>query len=283
MTGVPKAWDNTAYWMAFDPDVRDKMWAAMSTTHDLPRPKMWRRTNPATYRGGVCVSVDGGRTWKPSNQGMKETAPTHILIDPSSPVGKRVLWVAAFGRGVYKSTDNGVTWTLKNKGIVQHDPFAWRLARVSDGTLYVVIARRSEDGRIGASGDGALYKSTDGAESWTPVNLPAGTNGPNGLAIDPRDPQRLYLAAWARATGTAGAGGGIYFSTDGGATWKNVLDRDQHVYDITIDPHDPIDFMRRASSLPRGAQMTADNIGRASPATTSSGDTASCPILPIPI
>jgi photosystem II stability/assembly factor-like uncharacterized protein len=210
----------------------------MSETHDLPRPKMWRARGVANYKGGVCVSVDGGRTWKPSNQGMPETAPTHILLDPSSPVGKRVLWVAAFGRGVYKSTDDGVTWSLKNNGIVQHEPFAWRLTRASDGSLFVIIARRSEDGSIGTAGDGALYKSTDGAESWKPVNLPAGTNGPNGLAIDPQDPQRMYLAAWARTTEAKIAGGGIFLTTDGGNTWKTVLDRDQHIYDVTIDPHD---------------------------------------------
>ncbi len=169
---------------------------------------------------------------------MPETATTHILLDPTSPVGKRVLYVAAFGRGVYKSTDDGVTWKLKNNGIVQHEPFAWRLSRANNGTLYVVIARRSEDGSIGTAGDGALYKSTDGAETWTPVSLPAGTNGPNGLAIDPHDSQRLYLAAWTRATGTNGTGGGIYLTTDGGGTWKAVLDRDQHIYDVTIDPRD---------------------------------------------
>jgi photosystem II stability/assembly factor-like uncharacterized protein len=236
MTGVPRAWDNTAYWVAFDPDVRGKMWAVMSETHDLPRPKMWRAHGVANFKGGVCVSVDGGRTWKPSNQGMPETAPTHILLDPSSPVGKRVLWVAAFGRGVYKSTDDGVTWTLKNNGIAQHEPFAWRLTRAGDGTLYVIIARRSEDGSIGTAGDGALYKSTDGAETWTPVNLPAGTNGPNGLAIDPHDPQRLYLAAWTRATKAKSGGGGIFLSNDGGNTWKTVLDRDQHIYDVSIYP-----------------------------------------------
>ena len=238
MTGVPRAWDNTAYWVAFDPDVRGKMWAVMSGTHDLPRPKMWRARGVANYKGGVCVSVDGGRNWKPSNQGMPETAPTHILLDPTSPVGKRVLWVAAYGRGVYKSTDDGVTWTLKNNGIVQHEPFAWRLTRASDGTLYVIIARRSEDGSIGTAGDGALYKSTDGAESWTPVKLPTETNGPNGLAIDLLDPQRLYLAAWTRATQAESGGGGIFLSTDGGSTWKTVLDRDQHIYDVTIDPYD---------------------------------------------
>jgi photosystem II stability/assembly factor-like uncharacterized protein len=236
LTGVPQAWSNTTYWVAFDPAVRGRMWGVMSGTHDLPRPKMWRRTPVAQYKGGVCSSVDGGRTWKRSNGGMPETAPTHILLDPSSPVGRRTLWVAAMGRGVYKSTDDGVTWTLKNRGIVQNEPLAWRLSRAGDGTLYVVIARRSEDGSIGTSDDGAIYKSTDGAESWVPVKLPEGVNGPNGLTVDPHDPNRLYLAAWTRAIGLHGSGGGIFLSVDGGKSWKNVLDRDQHVYDVTIDP-----------------------------------------------
>jgi photosystem II stability/assembly factor-like uncharacterized protein len=238
VAGVPEAWSNTTYWVTFDPAVRGKMWGVMSGTHDLPRPKMWRTTAVTRYRGGVCSSVDGGRTWKTSNTGMPETAPTHILLDPTSPVGRRTLWVAAMGRGVYKSTDDGATWVLKNRGIVQNEPLAWRLARAGNGTLYVSIARRSEDGNIGTPGDGDLYKSTDGAESWTPVKLPAEVNGPNGLTIDPRDPNRLYLAAWARATGVHGTGGGIFLSEDGGKSWKNVLDHDQHVYDVTIDPRD---------------------------------------------
>jgi photosystem II stability/assembly factor-like uncharacterized protein len=239
VTGVPSAWENTTYWVTFDPAVKGKMWGVMSGTHDLPRPKMWRHTPVTKYRGGVCLSVDGGRTWKLSNAGMPETAPTHILMDPTSSVGKRTLWVAAMGRGVYKSTDDGATWTLKNRGIAQAEPLAWRLARAEDGTLYVIIARRSEDGSIGTAGDGALYKSTDGAESWTPVNLPKEVNGPNGLAIDPHDPSRLYLAAWTRSTEIHGIGGGIFISTDAGKNWKNVLDHDQHVYDVTIDPRNP--------------------------------------------
>ena len=56
------------------------------------------------------------------------------------------------------------------------------------GALYLIVARRSDDGKSGNAGDGALYRSTDGAEHWTRVALPAGVNGPNGLAIDPRDP-----------------------------------------------------------------------------------------------
>ena len=236
--GVPSEWINTTYWIVFDPQVRGRMWSVNSYTHDLPRPKMWRHHSVLTYKGGVCTSDDGGKNWTKSNTGMDETAPTHILLDPTSRVNARVLYVAGFGRGVYKSSDSGRTWALKNNGITQEEPFAWRLARSSMGTLYVVIARRSEDGSIGNAGDGALYRSTDGAEHWQPVSLPEGTNGPNGLAIDPRSPDRLYLAAWARATGTHGDGGGVFLSEDGGKSWKQVLDKDRHIYDVTLDPED---------------------------------------------
>jgi photosystem II stability/assembly factor-like uncharacterized protein len=237
-SGVPRDWMNTTYWVVFDPKVRGRMWSVNSYTHDLPRPKMWRHNSVLHYKGGVCRSDDGGKNWVKSNSGMDETGATHILLDPTSPVDARVLYVAGYGRGVYKSSDGGRTWALKNSGITQEQPFAWRLARSSNGTLYVVVARRSEDGSLGNAGDGALYRSADGAEHWERVSLPEGTNGPNGLAVDPESPDRLYLAAWARAAGEHGEGGGIFLSENGGKSWKQVLDKDRHIYDVTIDPQD---------------------------------------------
>ncbi|HEX2661833.1 MAG TPA: hypothetical protein VHM93_03290 [Candidatus Acidoferrum sp.] len=236
--GVPKEWMNTTYWLVFDPAVKGRVWSVNSWTHDLPRPKMWRRKAVLNYRGGVCRSDDGGRTWTKSNHGMEETAATHILLDPTSPPDARVLYVAAFGRGVYKSTDGGKNWTLKNTGMLQKEPFAWRIVRDAKGRLYVLVARRSEDGSIGNDGDGAIYLSTDAAEHWTPVAMPQGSNGPNGLAVDPLTPDRLYLAVWARHKGEHGDGGGIYLSEDAGKTWRQVLERDRHVYDVTIDSRD---------------------------------------------
>ncbi len=238
-TGVPRPWWNTTYWIAFDPKVKGRVWGVMSGVHDLPRPKMWRSRSPSTYNGGVCLSDDGGRSWKASNQGMPETAATHILLDPASPPGNRILYVTGFGRGVFKSTDDGRSWTLKNNGIEGDEPLAWRMARDRNGALYLVVARRSDDGSIGAFQDGSLYRSTDGAEHWEKLALPDGVNGPNGLAIDPENPQRLYLAAWGRRTDRGAVNGGIFLSTDAGATWRCVLDRDQHVYDVTIDPRNP--------------------------------------------
>jgi photosystem II stability/assembly factor-like uncharacterized protein len=202
---------------------------------------MWRRTDPASYRGGVASSRDGGRTWTPlpASAGLPESAYTQVLLDPTSPAGKRRLWATAYGRGLYRSDDDGRTWARKSEGVPGAQPFAWRVARAADGTLYLVVARRSERGRIGDADDGALYRSTDGGDHWTKLALPAGTNGPNGLAADPRDPRRLYLAAWGRATPGGDTGGGIFLSTDGGATWRHLLREYQHVYDVTIDPTDP--------------------------------------------
>lgn len=234
-SGVPRRWWNTTYWVEFDPDVKGRMWAVMSRNHDLPRPKMWRTTPPSAYEGGVCISEDGGLTWRQSSGGMPETAATHILLDRRSPPEARVLYVAAFGRGVYRSTDGGRHWALANKGIEGAEPFAWRLAQDSRGTLYLVVARRREDGSFGNLHDGALYRSTDGAGSWERMPLPAGVNGPSGLAVDPLDHNRLYLAAWGRRTAAGARDGGIFLSADGGRTWRNVLARDQHVYDVTVD------------------------------------------------
>jgi photosystem II stability/assembly factor-like uncharacterized protein len=243
-TGIPTRWRNTTYWLAFDPEVKDLMWGGFSGTHDLPRPKMWRRTDPARFQGGVAVSADGGRHWTVSNEGMQESAITHVVLDPASPKGQRTLYAAAFGRGVYKSSDNGRSWALKNAGLAEdsrNQPFAWRLtlAPTPPATLYLVVARRSERGRIGDRDDGALYRSTDGAETWTPMPLPAGTNGPNGLTVDPDNPRRLYLSAWGVTHREGDTGGGIFLSTDAGATWRNVLPEAQHVYDVTVDPRNP--------------------------------------------
>ena len=236
--GVPTRWRNTTYWVVFDPQVKGRLWGAFSGVHDLPRPKMWRNRDPRTYVGGVGVSEDGGNTWRPSNQGMPQTSVTHILLDPASPASARTLYACAFGRGVYKSTDNGASWTLKNQGIEGEAPFAWRLTRADDGTLYLVVARRSE-GKFGDGGDGALYRSRDAAAHWEKMVLPPSVNGPVGLTLDPRDNRRMYLAAWGQGRTGVDTGGGVYLSSDAGATWQPIFQEGQHVYDVTVDPQDP--------------------------------------------
>src|SRR3979409_772597 len=99
---------------------------------------------------------------------------TLLILSPMRPSESRVLYVAAMGHGVYKSTDAGKTWALKNSGIPGSEPFAYRLTLATAGTLYLVAARRSTDGSFGNDGDGALFRSDDGAEHWTRIALPSG-------------------------------------------------------------------------------------------------------------
>jgi hypothetical protein len=190
------------------------------------------------FGGGAGTSTDGGEHWTVTNTGMPETPVTHILLDPASPVGSRTLYACGFGRGVYKSVDNGKSWKLKIDGIEKRQPFAWRITRAKDGTLYLVVARRNERGYSDAE-DGALYKSTDGAEHWVRMKLPAGANGPTGLALDPSDSRRMYLSAWGTLLQDGDAGGGVFLSTDGGETWHSIFGQSQHVYDVTVHPRDP--------------------------------------------
>ena len=240
-TGAPRAWENTTYWMEFDPAVKGKVWAVMTAKHDLPRVRMMNLYGGGD--GGVVVSTDGGVTWKVSSDGIPSISdPTHILLDPKSPPESRTLYVTVFGQGIFKSTDGGKTWVPKNAGLPDKDPFTWRMAMGGDGALYVVTVRRSQDGKYGNDQDGWLFRSRDGAETWERMTLPEGVNGPTGITVDPKDPQRLYLAVWGRYT-LYGAGalppdGGVFMSSDGGRRWLNVMKNDRRIYDVTVDPRD---------------------------------------------
>jgi photosystem II stability/assembly factor-like uncharacterized protein len=234
--GAPRTWANTTYWMEFDPELKGRAWAVMSGLHDLPRTISIRR-DPAHAKGGVVISSDGGRTWRKSNDGMEESACTHIVLDPASSKDSRTLYVAAMGRGVYRSTDGGKRWELKTKGFPAN-PMVWRL-NLQGNTLWAVVARREDDGKPGSPNDGGLYRSTDHGESWTQVPLPSGLNGPSGIAFAPGRPDHIYLSAAGR-TDMSGKNhdGGIFVSGDGGKSWTNTL-ADPMLYDVTVDPGNP--------------------------------------------
>ena len=237
--GVPGKWTNTCYQVEFDPKSEGKAWILMSWIHDLPRAKMWRKKKLEDFKGGILRTTDGGKSWEVVSKQIGEAAYTNIMIDSESEPGKRTLYACGFGKGVYKSTDDGLNWSLKNNGIDGDTPFAWRLRRrESDGALFLIVHRRSEDGSIDNPYDGAVYVSKDGAESWEKLNQPENTNGPTCVAFDADEPNKIILSTWGREMKgdfIPDAGGGIFISEDAGASWRNVLSKDQHIGEILYD------------------------------------------------
>ncbi len=236
--GIPVEWRNTCYWVAFDPAVEGLLWGAWTNVHDLPRSKMYRSGNLVNGRkkGGVAVSHDSGRSWEKSSSGIPPaTVCTHIVLDKNSPAGSRTLYVCGYGSGVFKSVDGGRSWNSADNGLGPNRN-AWRITMLPSGTLYLIVARGYEDGRVV---DGALYRSDDGAESWRPVALPDGVNAPNDLVFDPSDPRRMYLSCWPSDQEQSERHGGLLRTEDGGGSWERVFDGDAYVYAAALDPDNP--------------------------------------------
>jgi photosystem II stability/assembly factor-like uncharacterized protein len=230
---------NTCYWLEFDPEVEGRIWSVWSNWHDLPRMKMFNDNWPNAL-GMPALSTDGGKTWRGKNWGIPGNTPhTHILIDPSSPVDNRTIYVCAFGMGVYKSVDGGTRWEDASSGLGANRN-AWRITRTPEGVLYLVVVRGGSESNVIP---GAIYRSTDGAASWENLPLPEGVSGPNDLALDPIDSQRLYLSCWPKIDRSVlprrERNGGLYRSENGGVSWKIIFDESAHVYAAAVDPRRP--------------------------------------------
>jgi photosystem II stability/assembly factor-like uncharacterized protein len=244
VTGVPIDWNNTCYWVVFDPVVKNKLWSVWSGMHDLPRGKMTRDPHwktSAIAKGGACLSTDGGVTWQPALTGMGDNSPaTSIVIDPASPPNHRTLYATVYNKGVFKSVDDGQTWSLKNNGL-DSNTCAFKIILAANGDLFLTVSLTpAYNGGKKAMElySGAVYKSVDGAETWKKLNLTTGLLFPNGIAVDPTNPNKIYVACWASLP-FADLPGGIFASDDGGATWLSIFDQRQYVYDVTIDPYHP--------------------------------------------
>ncbi len=153
---------------------------------------------------------------------------------PSQP---NVFYIGFDNGGVWRSTDFGSTW----KPLFDDQPTgsigAIAVAPSDPNIIYV----GSGAGIIRpdlATGDG-MYKSTDAGKTWTHLGL-RDTQMIANVAVDPRNPNRLFVAALGHPYGP-NAERGIFRSTDGGATFQKVLYKDEYVSgnDVRIDPSDP--------------------------------------------
>ena len=219
------------------------MWGAFSAD---PRPAaaedVAAHAIPTRYQGGVGVSTDGGRTWTRVGHGHAGDARprTSSSIPRARRAGARSTPPASAAASTSPSTA-ARPGRRRTRARAARSPSPGASRAAADGTLYLVVARRSERGRDRRRRRRRalpLHRRRRALDADR--RCPPGTNGPNGLAVDPKDPRRLYLAAWGRATPGGDTGGrDLRLDRRRRATWTNVLPAYQHVYDVTIDPRDP--------------------------------------------
>jgi len=189
----------------------------------------------AAVNGGVFKTVDGARTWTPIFDDQPSASVGAIAVAPSAPdtlyVGSgegRQRPDLAVGDGIYKSTDGGTHWT--HLGLRDGEQIACIVVDPHDANrLFVAVLGHP----YGPNPERGVYRSTDGGATFARVLGPNDDAGAFDLALDPRDPNTIYASLWAARqspweTGAgdsferADAGTGLYKSTDGGTTWKQL-------------------------------------------------------------
>ena len=208
---------------------------------------------------GVYKSTDGGKSW--TKMGLADSrAIGRIVIHPTGP---DTVYVAALGhlwgtnneRGVYKTTDGGKSWIRvlfvdDTTGFVDLE-----MAPGDPNTLYAAAWHRLRWGGSHMEGVGkgsGLYKTTDGGRTWKSLTdptlkngLPTDRIGRIGIAISAQNPKLVFafIQVDRGVTDPAqGRFGGVFRSSDAGATWTQVNDLQAipHYYydEIWVDPAD---------------------------------------------
>ncbi len=202
----------------------------------------------------VFKSTDGGDTWEPAGAGLSSGGfVTTLTVDPARP---GVLYAGTFN-GLFKTTTGGSIWSPVDTGIDEGDinsvsifPLdtdvvflggtgVFRSASGGEDLLLLgvipvgissAVVDREDSQTIFAIGKWA-YKTTDFGAHWQPINNGMG----GGLVIvqDPVDAQVLYGGSYHYYWG------GVYKTTNAGATWQRTSLRDVAINDIAIAPTNP--------------------------------------------
>jgi photosystem II stability/assembly factor-like uncharacterized protein len=154
-----------------------------------------------------------------------------------APDQPNVFYMGQVNGGVWKSNDYGRTWNP----IFDHESSqsigAIAVAPSNSNIIYVGSGEGLH--RPDLSVGNGIYKSTDAGKTWTHLGLRDGFQIP-ALAIDPRDPNRVFAAVLGHPYGP-NEERGLYRSTDGGQTWQKAIYKDENTgaSDVEIDPSNP--------------------------------------------
>ncbi len=180
--------------------------------------------------GGVWRTNDYGRIWTPIFDDQPSGSIGAIGVSQSDP---NILYVGsgeglqrpdlATGDGMYKSTDAGKTWT--HLGLRDGQQIPQIVVDPADpNRLFVAVLGHP----YGPNEERGIFRSTDGGRSFQKVLYKNEFTGGIDVILDPSNAQTVYAALWQAQQGPwenayfAGPGSGLYKSTDGGTTWKEL-------------------------------------------------------------
>ncbi len=183
----------------------------------------------ATATGGMWKTTNRGVTWDPVFENGGTASLGSVAVAPSNP---NVMWLGSgetwnwrsvsWGDGVYRSDDGGKSWTHKGLEETRH---VGRIVIHPEDPDIVYVA--GGGALWGSNEERGLFKTTDGGESWHKVLYVSPLTGVVDVAMDPRDPELLYAAAFQRERRVwsflgGGPEGGVFRSTDGGDNWQRL-------------------------------------------------------------
>lgn len=198
--------------------------------------------------GGVWKTTNEGTTFIPVFDEMPTASVGDIAIDPRN---HDVVWVGTgeanifrssnAGCGVFKTTDGGTTWSLMG---LENTHTIGRIRINPNNTNIVYVAATGHEWT--PNEERGLFKTTDGGKTWTKILYVDENTGVFDLLLDPRNPEVIYATTWERMrlkwndprTFATTKNCGIWKSTDGGKSWKQIntgLPAPQHRGRIGID------------------------------------------------
>jgi photosystem II stability/assembly factor-like uncharacterized protein len=157
-------------------------------------------------------------------------------VDPNRP---NVYYVVTAAGGVWRSENRGNDWTS-----IFDDGGAFNMCCIlidpKDSNILWVGTGENSNPRSAMMGSG-LYKSLDAGKTWARVGLENSEHIGN-MAMDPRNPSVVYVAAQGPLW-SAGGDRGVFKTSDGGKTWKQILtlgvSADTGANEVHIDPNNP--------------------------------------------